>query len=373
MLWHLVSRLSIFPGFLDVLHLFGGKTDEVNEDYAVYRQHFTPASDGGSDGAREETFELCYNFKYVEQRPSHADGHHPIWTTRKIGVYAKREPKESRTTWVLIQPGRKSYLDRVTKRLGKAGKAHAHDQEIHLLLMKSASQNWTEHIDALDVEFRMLDTKVFMWRPGVTNALVDEYLQSGLVMPDSQRIQHYKVKLHQLLHALDINYANIESLRRGMEEFQRQGNYTSRDEHQKYDRELQELLFQTMQHKVRVMHLIECAQGLLSLVCTLIPYVFARKENSLMLKLSEKATEYAKSMNMITIMCMLYLPPSLVAAIFGMTDIFHTRSSSLGPVIGMFAAATTGLFALTFTVWALWEYTRRNFSSLRDEEMNVTD
>lgn len=114
-----------------------------------------------------------------------------------------------------------------------------------------------------------------------------------------------------------------------------------------------------------------------------------------MLKLSEKATEYAKSMNMITIMCMLYLPPSLVAvsdspppplpspplfltralfqAIFGMTDIFHTRSSSLGPVIGMFAAATTGLFALTFTVWALWEYTRRNFSSLRDEEMNVTD
>jgi len=56
MLWHLISLLSIFPGVFDMLHLFG-KTDEANEDYAVYRQHYTPGSDSGQHfGPKVGTF-----------------------------------------------------------------------------------------------------------------------------------------------------------------------------------------------------------------------------------------------------------------------------------------------------------------------------
>jgi len=193
-----------------------------------------------------------------------------IWTTRKIGVYAKREPEESRTTWILIQPGVKSFMDRVTKRLQKAGMADVHDLEIHLLFMKSASQNWTDHINDLEIEFRELDTKVFLWRPDVTHTVEDEHLRA-VDIPDTQRIQHFKVKLHQLLHSLEINCANIESLRRGMEEFKPLDGYFHDDQqYQKYDRELKELHFQTMQHKLRVKNLLNCAEGLFSLVCTVV-------------------------------------------------------------------------------------------------------
>lgn len=44
-----------------------------------------------------------------------------------------------------------------------------------------------------------------------------------------------------------------------------------------------------------------------------IPYMFAQRENSLMLKLSEEGTQYARSMKIITIFTMIYLPPSFIA------------------------------------------------------------
>lgn len=34
----LLTELDVFPAFLDILHLFGIKSREMNEDYAVYHQ-----------------------------------------------------------------------------------------------------------------------------------------------------------------------------------------------------------------------------------------------------------------------------------------------------------------------------------------------
>jgi hypothetical protein len=167
---------------------------------------------------------MCYNFKWVEKRKSLVKKSEMIWATCKIGVYAKREPIESWSTWILIQPGAKSFMDRAVKRLRKARTAHEHDLAIHLLFMKATSQNWTEYLKDLDTEFRQLETKVFLWRSDAAADAKpvpgDERLPpSGLVIPDTQRIQHYKVKLHQLSHALEINCANIQALRRTIKVF----------------------------------------------------------------------------------------------------------------------------------------------------------
>jgi hypothetical protein len=51
--------------------------------------------------------------------------------------------------------------------------------------------------------------------------------------------------------------------------------------------------------------------------------MFAQAENGLMLRLSEKATEYAKSMKVITLVCMVYLPPSLVAVGSSPSHVHH--------------------------------------------------
>jgi hypothetical protein len=224
---------------------------------------------------------VCYIFKWVEKRRSLVKESEMIWATRKIGVYAKREPMESRSTWILIQPWAKSFMDRVVKRLRKTRTAHVHDLEIHLLFMKAASQNWTEYLNDLDTEFRQLETKVFLWRSDAAAAAQpvpgDEHLPpSGFVIPDTQRIQHYKVNLHQLSHALEINCANIQALRRTIEVFRPWGGDGSgryvddEDQIRRYDQELNELHIQTMQHDVRVKNLLMCSEGLFTLVCTLV-------------------------------------------------------------------------------------------------------
>jgi len=336
-----------------------------------------------------------------------------IWTTRKIGVYAKREPTESRSTWILIQPGAKSFVDRVVKRLRKAGTAHMHDLEIHLVFMRAASQNWTEYLNDLDTEFRRLETKVFLWRSGsaaAANPALDDPPPSGLVIPDTQRIQHYKMKLHNLSHALEINCANIQALRRTIEVFRLygggSGSYVNdQDQIRRYDQELNELHIQTVQHGVRAKNLVMCSEDLFSLVCTLassilltrqwcgseltrwwqIPYMFAQTENGLMLRLSEKATEYAKSMKVITIVCMFYLPPSLVAVrsspslvhhappkhpsllaflvltlvrvqqgVLTLLNLFDGGSGgTAGKLVGVFVAATAVLFVVTWALLAM--------------------
>lgn len=44
-----------------------------------------------------------------------------------------------------------------------------------------------------------------------------------------------------------------------------------------------------------------------------VPFMFAQRENMFMMKLSQEGTQHARSMKVITIFTMIYLPPSLVA------------------------------------------------------------
>lgn len=37
----LFTKLSVFPAFLEVVHIFGEKTQQSNEDFPVFRHHIT--------------------------------------------------------------------------------------------------------------------------------------------------------------------------------------------------------------------------------------------------------------------------------------------------------------------------------------------
>jgi len=113
-----------------------------------------------------------------------------------------------------------------------------------------------------------------MWRPDPKSMtpIASEHKDSELELQDTQRIQRFKVKLIQLAHSLDINCANIKSLRRGLKAFQREGGaqYASVDQYQKSDRELNELFIQTMEYRTRVRNLIQRTESLFSLVITIV-------------------------------------------------------------------------------------------------------
>jgi len=211
-----------------------------------------------------------------------------------MGIYAKYRPAKRCTTWVPIQASSDFMrrLNEVFEVDKKRIRSRRHDLDIHLLLMKTASQNWTPYINQLETEFKDMvsteicrwgitpaeinssqDRRAFMWRPKPGNPIANEHRDSELELEDTQRIQRYKVKLIQLAHSLDINCAIITSLRRGLNTFQQEEGgvqYASDNQYQKSDRELNELLIQTMEHKTRVKNLIQRTESLFSLVITIV-------------------------------------------------------------------------------------------------------
>lgn len=199
-----------------------------------------------------------------------------IWTTRKLGLSARFSPTDKSTNWLLFYPestsGFSRRLEEVFKSDAKRKAPRRHDLEVHLLLMRTANQNWTPHLNDLDKEFRVMDARVFLWRPQKQKSIANAHQGPGLEMEDTQRIQMFKVKLLHVSHSLEINCANIASLRRALELFKIEGEnqYANECQYQKYDRALKELHFQTTQHIIRVKNLIRCTDGLFALVCTIV-------------------------------------------------------------------------------------------------------
>ena len=208
-----------------------------------------------------------------------------------------------------------------------------------------------------------------MWRPK-PGSPVDK--DSELELEDTQRVQRFKVRLLQITHALDVNLANLASLRRAIAIFRRKTKdyYITESQHKKYDEELEDLHILMTQHRVRVKNLLQRAESLFSLIITIIPYIFARRENTLMFRLSEKAAQYGQSMKVITVVCMLYLPPSIITVchtwqsriahyidsyqgVFGM-GFFNSQTGQSAMWVRFFVA-TVALTVLTIGLWLVWE------------------
>ncbi|KAI5851950.1 hypothetical protein BZA05DRAFT_48085 [Tricharina praecox] len=352
----LLTALNVFPAFLDILHLFGDKCDEMNEDYAVYQQEITWERDKYMNATKTpEAFEICYNFRYIDQAVK-GQGESFTWRRKKMGFYSKYVPATKTSTWISVLAPRECVprLKDVFTSDPMHPRERRHDLDIHILFMQIATRSWLPYINALDDDLRKMDKRAFLWRPKPGNLILKAHKDSELELVDTQRVQKFKIELLTMIHALEVNQANIASLRRGIESFRRKTNvYITDDQYKQYDEDLEDLHILLSQHKVRVSNLLQRAESLFALIITIIPYNYARHENTLMLQLSEKAAVYAKSMKVITVVCMLYLPPSVVASIFGMGFSDPTWSTSVTWIV--FTAITIGLAMLSILVWLWWE------------------
>jgi hypothetical protein len=57
----------VFPGFLEVLHLYGEKLEEYNENLAVYRQTIALQEGSSLDVQRIDTFGTVFLKVYLKQ------------------------------------------------------------------------------------------------------------------------------------------------------------------------------------------------------------------------------------------------------------------------------------------------------------------
>ena len=75
-----------------------------------------------------------------------------------MGMYAKHRPASKLTNWIILQASDDSMrrLDQVFERNKQNVPLMGlrHDMDIHLIMMKTASQNWTPRLNDLEVKLQ---------------------------------------------------------------------------------------------------------------------------------------------------------------------------------------------------------------------------
>ncbi|KAI5804605.1 hypothetical protein EDC01DRAFT_426933 [Geopyxis carbonaria] len=302
------------PLLLDVINLFGDHIETANEEFPVYWEEYKPdkvPAENQIDPFVSRTTEVGYNIKYAVNLQHLIKCTNMIWVTRKMGVSAKHFVDAGNTAWNFIQPCSLfvERLKRVVEQDKDRNWPRRHDIEIHLLAFESANQNWTSYITYLEGKYIGMNAAAFCWRPSVKDDLA--YMQNpesqGLQFTDTQTLQCLKDKLLQISYALEINHGNLNSLRNGWSRL-----YKKHKRRNEIDARFANLLLIIHQQKSRANSLIERCTSLQSLI----PAMLARRENAVMRMLSEKSMENSRSMKVITIFTLCYLPPSFVATFF---------------------------------------------------------
>lgn len=86
--------------------------------------------------------------------------------------------------------------------------------------------------------------------------------------------------------------------------------------------------------------------------------MLARQDNLQTIDLAKGAAENARSVRAIAIVTMIFLPPSLLASIFGMNSlsIDHGRMNVSGRHVGWFVSVSALLIVVTCIVWYSHEW-----------------
>ena len=79
---------------------------------------------------------------------------------RKMGMYAKHRPASKLTNWIVLQASNEFMhrLDQIfeSDKQNDSHKGSRHDLDIHLVMMKTASQNWTPHLNDLETKLQVM-------------------------------------------------------------------------------------------------------------------------------------------------------------------------------------------------------------------------
>ncbi|KAI5858337.1 hypothetical protein BZA05DRAFT_380907 [Tricharina praecox] len=372
----ILSYLAVFPGFLEILYTFGQKIWEENENFGIYRQHChlpAPDADGEDVGAPEPFFEVCYNLKYVTKTESNMPTEKFRFATRKTGVWMKYYPSSQRSVWMNVHPSDEFWeqLEDLVQ-ADSASATRRSDLDIHLLQLSCADESWAEYINHLEQENHLLKLKTCISSSAPSRA-PSANLQKSSALDDAQRLARQRSKLLELYNFLGMNEYIIASMSAGFAEFRRLSAASAASaaklagdkEFEMFEAALQRHGMRTAQHRDRVMTLLRVCESL----ATLVPSMLVSHDNNLMRGLQEKAAEYTRSMKTITVVTMVYLPPTFAAGLFGVEFIQGKSLSQFKYRLMVFLLLLSALMAVTIGSWRWYESrTRKADGELADLE-----
>ncbi|OCL06759.1 hypothetical protein AOQ84DRAFT_389976 [Glonium stellatum] len=200
----LFASQEVHPNFLDVVHVFGEKTEPVEESFSTFFCH--PISQSRTVNldsfSANDGYEIGYNIKYVT-------GHgrsflRDPYSIRDTGVYHKYRRDSTAgefCCWILIHAS-----DALEERFRHAFQASKETRcvlqfQVHAMVLLSVSENWRGYINYLEESFRKLRERGFL--TNIKGPTAEGDIEADF--SDIRSLQVLADKLCQLCHILGLN------------------------------------------------------------------------------------------------------------------------------------------------------------------------
>ncbi|OCK80712.1 hypothetical protein K432DRAFT_452070, partial [Lepidopterella palustris CBS 459.81] len=314
----LCTSQKVHPSFLDIVHIFGEKTEAVEESYSAFFYHSLSQYEKafpniflGNNG-----YVVGYNIKYVagHGRPFLKDP----YSIRETGVFqlcAYNSTGTQRSSWLFIHAS-----DALEERLegifrNAEETACAVQFQIHALILLSVSENWRPYTNYLEDTFRALLKQGFYTKIEGPSAKGDIHADFS----DIRKLQLLTDKLRSLTHILQLNInlgVQLKDSMRHMLETTRAASAIATSV-ENFNFQIDMFISQHRTHLARIESLVSRAQGVSSLIQNILDIRTAssssRINNALIKQLTHQATQDTRAMKVIALISSIFLPATFVA------------------------------------------------------------
>ncbi|KAF4629509.1 hypothetical protein G7Y89_g8640 [Cudoniella acicularis] len=363
LLQSLIVSNNIFGRFGDFVMSFGWKKREHDIGPPPCRFQAGELRDGDSF----TTFECAYGIRYVE-RNGYGESKDP-WSVRQTTIYHKYHGETE--TWVFISASRSAEA-KVTQYIKDFPLRYTKNKnpfDLHVVLIDLALENWRWYIKSLVERIAEYSSRIIAATVG--KGKNSFFIGFELNVEDRQMLKIIEDKALDMLTIFESMTDTISTLLQEYEYLRSGTCTTGRD---KIILRLKESLREVELYRKKAKTLHRKTQGTASLLSDLLDYQNAkiaegngdslrilaeesREENSTMRMLTEKSTNDAAAVKVITLITIVFLPTTVVSGFFSTQFVHPSEDGHSLDVLEnwwIIAAISIPLTIITFAIWYCW-------------------
>ncbi|KAK2790106.1 hypothetical protein FQN53_000346 [Emmonsiellopsis sp. PD_33] len=362
----LITQYDIGLDILDVIQSFG---------------HKSYSSEAGHG-------DMHYILTYAED---YLAGQNVKWTERQLGVFHRYVPSGAGNLWIFLHAQQQSGLQQKIEAKAStiADPSQFNWYDLHSLALSSYFRNWRWYIQSLGEEVEKIVRIVsgHIQEPQLTSPQGDHVFVWDFSKPNGREIaaeklfklQNIRDKILPLSPRLYLMRTGLEKLRELNEHFRMEGHYSNpRKADQIFD-DIQYYWIRVNGHLQSLGVLERKIQGILSLLEVALDIgnqVTSTEINDKMLKMTTHTVHDSAAIRIITLVTLIYLPPSFVSTFLGMNLFSYGNSGSgftISPQFWVFVVLAVPLTAITIVSWYVFVRRRLRRRSRVHETTQVDD
>ncbi|KAK7914324.1 hypothetical protein PG985_012027 [Apiospora marii] len=386
MLLRILAYHQAFPFYLDFLLAYGIQEEDRKLRFNGFRSQVTLVNpqpsqvipDLNRSGRR---FDLCYNLKAVAPLPKAGIGRELKWKIRQSAIYHRFDLGSGTALWMVADPlsAVKDELAEVLAadepllsdlRFGTLPEAFDSSLKTHLIVCQWASREWRWHLQSLEERIDRMTQALLLYD--------DEIPYRENITPRAVTwIQEQEDKVNEAVMAMRSNVKIMRSLQTFYQALVQEIDFPASEQKEcaravaRFRASLAEIVDSLDSQLDRAQVLAKIAADRKSIVLQQLQIQNALKQESVaasMWEFSERGQKEAIAMRIITVITLLYLPPTFVSTFFS-TDVVKYQDGGKGKVyfsqdaLNSFLYVTIPLWVLTLVIVVLyyrWEARRKS-------------